>query len=83
MYISNFCNPIENLQHGAIGEWSEELRSIAVELEVRYSGESQPVKNFTTFDLQFQTIEQNNADLIQFISYFSQTFPQYVCLFSY
>ena len=78
VYLSNFAAPNTDLQHSAISSWGQSMGAVLVELEVRYSGQSDPTTNFTSATFQFQTPEQNLADLTMFHTNFVKAFPAYV-----
>lgn len=77
LYLSSFPAPRLDLAYSAVVEWAQALNGVAAELEVRYSGSSNPGDNFSTDNLQFQSPEQNLADIVTFRVAFVRTFPEY------
>jgi hypothetical protein len=58
-----------------IATWAKELGAIVFDLEPRYAGKSYPVPDVSTRDLRYYSIEQNVADVVNFIQDKSTLLP--------
>ncbi|KAL6069599.1 hypothetical protein QOT17_007452 [Balamuthia mandrillaris] len=74
LYINSFIwQPDGDLTTSAVAEWAKELGAMLIEIEPRYSGQSYPVRDVTSTNIRFSTIEQNIADYSDFIANMTKT----------